>query len=461
MPARPDLIAIKAGAGRRGHIRGMWPYFPDLLDRAVPRYTSYPTAAEFAEGMAEETYRRRLAAVDPRQPVSLYVHIPYCREICWYCGCNTGAAGRAGRLQSYLDALCAETDLVSATLPAGVEVARISFGGGSPNALSALQFIRLADHLMTRFRAFRPLFSLELDPRGLDAAWEHAIAGLGVARASLGVQTLAPHVQSAIGRHQPLEMIESAVKLLRRAGVGSLGFDIMYGLPHQSGADLAATIDMALTLRPDRFSVFGYAHLPAAIPRQRRIPGDALPRSRERFEQAMLADRLLVEAGYVRVGFDHYAKPDDPLARAAGAGGLRRNFQGFTDDDCDVLIGLGASAISSFPDLLAQNEKNAGRYRMLVSDGRPPVRRGVPRGPEDQRRGRLIERILCDGTVSLPADLAAAIGPSLGVFLMRGLATREGDTIALTEDGRPYARALAYLLDGHRAEGQGAFSKAV
>lgn len=439
----------------------MWPYFPDLLDRAIPRYTSYPTAAEFVEGIAEEQFLPRLAQVDSRQPVSLYVHVPYCREICWYCGCNTGAAGRAGRLDAYLDALCSEVDLVSATLPADVEIARISFGGGSPNALSPLQFIRLADHLMTRFRASDPLLSLELDPRGLDPVWEHAIAGLGVTRASLGVQTLAPHVQSAIGRYQPLEMIEAAVALLRRAGVGSLGFDLMYGLPHQSLADLADTIDMALAIGPDRLSVFGYAHLPAAIPRQRRIPGDALPGSRERFEQAMLADQRLLAAGYVRVGFDHYARPDDPLARAAIAGRLRRNFQGFTDDDCDVLIGLGASAISSFPDLLAQNEKNAGRYRMLTSNGRTAVRRGVLRGPEDQRRGRLIERILCDGTVALPADVAAGIGAQLDEFLIRGLVTREAGTITLTQDGQPYARALAYLLDAHRAEGLGAFSKAV
>jgi oxygen-independent coproporphyrinogen-3 oxidase len=439
----------------------MWPYYSDLLDRAVPRYTSYPTAAEFTEGMPEEQYLSRLDGVDPGRPISLYVHIPYCREICWYCGCNTGAAGRAGRLEAYLDALGAETDLVSARLHEGTKIARIAFGGGSPNAISPLQFIRLVDRLVTRFRASSPLLSLELDPRGLDANWGHAIAGLGVARASLGVQTFAPHVQSAIGRHQPFAMIENAVSLLRRSGVNSLGFDLMYGLPSQSRADLAETIDRALTLSPDRFSIFGYAHLPASIPRQRRIAIDTLPDSKERFEQAMLADQALIGAGYVRVGFDHYAKPHDPLARAVQAGRLRRNFQGFTDDDCDVLIGLGASGISSFPDLLAQNEKNAGRYRMLVADGRTAVRSGLRRGPEDARRGRLIERILCDGAVALPMEISAAIGPSLNVFVERGLATHGGNFVTLTEQGRPYARALAYLLDDYRDEGKGAFSKAV
>lgn len=439
----------------------MWLYHPDLLDRAIPRYTSYPTAAEFTEGMPEEQYLSRLEGIDPAKPVSLYVHIPYCREICWYCGCNTAAAGRVGRLEAYLDALSAEADLVSAKLPEGTAIARIAFGGGSPNATSPLQFIRLVDHLVTRFRASSPLLSLELDPRGLDAGWEHAIAGLGVARASLGVQTLAPHVQAAIGRQQPFEMIERAVALLRRSGVSSLGFDLMYGLPGQTRADLADTIARALTLTPDRLSVFGYAHLPAAIPRQRRVAIDALPDSKERFEQAMLADRALIEAGYTRVGFDHYAKPDDPLAQADRTGRLRRNFQGFTDDDCDALIGLGASAISSFPDLLAQNEKNAGRYRMLVADGRTAIRRGLRRSADDVRRGRLIERILCDGAASLPVDIAAAIAPALSGFVERGLATREGDLVALTEDGRPYARALACLLDDYRGEGKGAFSKAV
>lgn len=439
----------------------MWPYYPDLLDRAVPRYTSYPTAAEFTDGLPEEQYLGRLSAIDPARPVSLYVHIPYCREICWYCGCNTGAAGRVGRLEAYLDALSAEINLVSARLPEGTPIGRIAFGGGSPNALSPLQFIRLVDHLVTRFRASSPLLSLELDPRGLDVRWGHVIAGLGVARASLGVQTFAPHVQSAIGRHQPFEMIENAVALLRRSGVGSLGFDLMYGLPGQSRTDLADTIERALTLSPDRFSVFGYAHLPAALPRQRRIAPDTLPDSQERFEQAMLADQALIGAGYRRVGFDHYARPEDPLAQAARTGQLRRNFQGFTDDDCDALVGLGASAISSFPDLLAQNEKNAGRYRMLVADGRTAVRRGLRRSPDDIRRGRLIERILCDGAANLPADISAAIAPALGGFLIRGLATRQGDLVALTEEGRPYARALACLLDDYRGEGKGVFSKAV
>lgn len=259
----------------------------------------------------------------------------------------------------------------------------------------------------------------------------------------------------------PLDMIERAVELLRRSGVRSLGFDLMYGLPRQSRFDLAETIDQALALSPDRFSVFGYAHLPAAIPRQRRIHDADLPGSGERFEQALLADQALVGAGYRRIGFDHYAKPEDPLARAVGAGMLRRNFQGFTDDDCDILVGLGASAISSFPDLLVQNEKNAGRYRMLVADSRTAVRRGLARSPEDMRRGRLIERILCDGTVALPADLGAAISPALDRFVTRGLVAHDGDTITLTEPGRPYARALASLLDAYRGEGKGAFSKAV
>lgn len=436
-------------------------YHADLLERAVPRYTSYPTAAEFNDGITVGQVVGALEALEPAKPVSLYVHIPYCTEICWYCGCNTGAAGRSSRLEAYLDALDAEIDLIAARLPSGVSFDRLSFGGGSPNAISPVQFVRLMDRLYTRLKMTAPIISVELDPRGLDAAWGAALKGAGVHRASLGVQTFADHVQRAIGRIQPVAMIEHAVDLLRGADIETLGFDLMYGLPGQSRADLEDTITRALALAPDRASVFGYAHLPSLLPRQRRIDGATLPGGEARFEQAASAHRQFRDAGFQAVGFDHFARPTDPLAIAARSGQLRRNFQGYTDDPCDTLVGLGASAISKLPSLFAQNEKMAGRYRMLVSSGSLSARRGVERSAQSMLRGDLIERFLCDGRVVVPGEMLAYIEGAITPYQDRGLVSLNRDVLVLHADGWPYARAVASLFDAFRSVSQGTFSQAI
>jgi oxygen-independent coproporphyrinogen-3 oxidase len=295
----------------------------------------------------------------------------------------------------------------------------------------------------------------------LTPEWIAVLGAIGVDRVSLGVQTFAPHVQQAIGRIQPTEMIITAVDSLRAAGVGSVNFDLMYGLPGQSLEDLADTLTTALDIRPDRISLFGYAHLPAMLPRQRRIDSASLPDGRLRFDQAALGYQRLTDTGYRPVGFDHFARPDDPLALAARQGRLRRNFQGFTDDEGDTLIGLGASAISQFPDLLAQNEKMAGRYRMIVNAEQLSARRGVVRTAEDRRRGTAIERFLCDGQAMLDDDLFAQAGAGLAKFVERGLVTLQKGMICLGDGGLPYARAIASRLDAYRMESSGRFSHAV
>ncbi|WP_157216285.1 oxygen-independent coproporphyrinogen III oxidase [Flavisphingomonas formosensis] len=439
----------------------MWPYRPDLLARAVPRYTSYPTAAEFHGGIGEADMRQAIAAIPAGERVSLYVHIPYCREICWYCGCNTGAANRSGRLAAYLDALDREINLVGALLPAGVETVRIAFGGGSPNALSPLQFARLVDRLVTRFRAAGATLSIELDPRTLDAAWIDTIGAIGIAQASLGVQSFAAHVQRAIGRVQPPELIAHATAALRAAGVRSLNFDLMYGLPDQSAADFDETLEQAEALAPDRLAIFGYAHLPALLPRQRRIDGAALPDGEARFRQAWRAWDRLTAAGYRPIGFDHFARPGDPLAIAASARQLRRNFQGFTEDQCETVIGLGASAISRFPGLLAQNEKLAGRYRMRVSAGRLATQRGTARSADDRRRGAAIERLLCIGSARIDDDLIEPAWAMLRPYAEAGLVLREGNRLIVPQEGLPYARSIASGLDAYRNQSSGTFSRAV
>lgn len=438
-----------------------WTYHPELLSTPVPRYTSYPTAAEFSETVGQSDLEEALAGVQGDEQLSLYVHIPYCHEICWYCGCNTGAANRTHRLASYLEALRAEIDLVAARLGGRGQVQRITFGGGSPNAIAPEQFAALLADLRWAFAAQDASLSIELDPRSLDGPWFDAIAVAHIRRASLGVQTLEPKVQAAIGRLQPLDLIQTCVEELQRAGVSSLNFDLMYGLPHQGMEELERTLSAVIALAPERIAVFGYAHVPHLIPRQRQIDGSALPDAEQRFGQAELGHQMLVSAGYEPVGFDHYALPADPLAIAAEDGNLKRNFQGFTDDQADVLIGLGASAISQFPGLIVQNEKNAGRYKARVSSGLLAADRGIVRTGEDQQRGRIIERLLCDGKAEISAVKERALLYRLRPFLERGLATLEHGRLRLPDYSRPYARAIASLFDTHRQPADRRFSSAI
>ena len=437
----------------------MWPFHPDLLTQPVPRYTSYPTAAEFgpAVGAAEQVAALEQVTGD----VSLYVHIPFCEEICWYCGCNTGRANTSARLTSYLDALHREIALVGARLAKGSRVRRIAFGGGSPNALSPLEFVRLVDALTLNLPLWQPIVSIELDPRTLTEEWGMVIRCVGITRASLGVQTFSPHLQKAIGRVQPDETIARGTALLREAGVDSLNFDLMYGLPGQSEADLHATLARAIELGADRIALFGYAHVPHLIPRQRRIDASGLPDLPERFRMAWRGSEQLAEAGYQPVGFDHFALPGDALAQAALSGRLHRNFQGFTEDPAPVLIGLGASAISQFPGLLVQNEKNAGRYRMLLSQDRLTGTHGVARSPDDQARGAVIEQLLCQHRARPDPALLRQLGSALVPFLTRGLLEFDDGCLVIPAEGLPYARTIAALFDPYRQQSARRFSSAV
>lgn len=437
---------------------GNWTYYPELLRQPVPRYTSYPTAAEFVDDSFDSLQHEALAAV--RGDVSLYLHIPFCQEICWYCGCNTGAANRTARLAAYLDALHAEIVAVSRLLDKSVRISRIAFGGGSPNAIAPTDFVRLIDALLVHFRVPWPVFSIELDPRSLTPAWLTTIRGIGVIRASLGVQTFDPQVQAAIGRVQPRDDIARATDGLRTAGVDSINFDLMYGLPWQDDAVLAATLDETIALRADRVALFGYAHVPHLIARQRRIDTGVLPDQRDRFRMAAQGHAQLTAAGYQTVGFDHFALPGDGLAKTAASGALRRNFQGFSDDPAPVLIGLGASAISQFDTGFVQNEKNLGAYRTLVGGGHLPGTRGIARSSEDHRRGSVIEALLCRGRAAIEPDLAAGAAERLAPFIGRGLVRRDGDDLVLEPGSEPYARSIAAVFDGYRA-GERQFSSAV
>jgi oxygen-independent coproporphyrinogen III oxidase len=437
-----------------------WCYYPELLTTPVPRYTSYPTAAEFHDRVGPADKAAALAGVEAKAPVSLYLHIPYCHEICWYCGCNTGAANRAKRLAAYLEALEAEIELIANRLGGRGQLQRIAFGGGSPNAISADAFLRLLARVYDAFGT-APV-SVEVDPRNLSDAWLDAIQVAGVARVSLGVQTLEDHVQHAIGRVQPVATIIHAVDSLRGAGVTSINFDLMYGLPRQSPSDIAATLEATIAMRPERIALFGYAHVPHMMPRQRRIDEAALPGAEQRFRSAEQGFDRLVAAGYLPVGFDHFALPGDALAEAAAAGTLRRNFQGFTEDSAEVLIGLGASAISAFPDKLLQNEKNVGRYRMLAAASTLPVTRGLLRHDDDRVRAACIESILCRGHANVAGlpdrdEIFCRLLP----FEERGLIDWRAFDLRLADAARPYARAIASTVDIYRQPQAQRFSSAI
>ena len=439
-----------------------WPFYPELFATPVPRYTSYPTAAEFIEGFDGEALGTALDKVAADAPVSLYLHIPYCHEICWYCGCNTGAANRSARLNAYLEALLGEIALVGRRLGGRGRIRRVAFGGGSPNAITPRQFDALVDALAWNFALDDPVLSVELDPRGFGSEWADALRRNRVSRASLGVQTLAPRIQAAIGRVQPVETIRTVMQLLRAAGLRSINFDLMYGLPGQSTRDLIETLDASLALAPDRLAVFGYAHVPHLIPRQRRIDASELPGASARFRQAALSHDRLVHQGFVPVGFDHFARPDDAIAEATASGTLRRNFQGFTEDQADVLIGLGASSISAFPDRLLQNAKNAGQYRERIGAGAFPTAKGVIRDAEDRIRGALIEQLLTNGRAKLPRaiDLAPEVA-RLEPFKARGLALVRDNAIELLPHALPYARTIAAVFDRHRQASATRFSSAI
>ncbi len=423
----------------------------------LPRYTSYPPANRFEPSIDAGVYRRWLAGLDPEATLSLYVHVPFCRSLCWYCGCHTTVPNDTDRVDRYISVLLKEIDLVAVELGEGRPVATVHFGGGTPTILDPDSFLALAAAMRSRFR-LRPgaEFAIEVDPRGLDQPRIDALAEAGVTRVSLGVQDLDPEVQRAINRVQPFELVERAVDGLRRAGITALNADLMYGLPRQSVDHVASSARAVAGLGIDRLAVFGYAHVPWFKANQRAIDDSALPGSELRFDQAAVAAATLDELGYDAIGFDHFARPDDPLAIAAVTGKLRRSFQGYVVDPADAVIGFGASSIGSLPDGYVQNEAHLKRWADRVAAGDLPVARGVALAAEDRLRRAVIERLLCDGAVDaakVALGQGLAVDPLLGAFeaLHRleadGLVTLQSWTVRTTPLGRRYLRNVAACFD--------------
>ena len=428
------------------------------FSRKVPRYTSYPTAAQFSEAVGSVCHATWLQRLPRAALVSLYLHIPYCRQLCWYCGCHMRVARGDAPLARYSDALLAEIGTIGRTMGFRPWVERIHWGGGTPTTLRPEDFLRIHEAVKTTFEV-RPgaEIAVEIDPRNLGDSMVETLAATGTTRVSFGVQDFDEDVQAAINRRQSFALTRDAVERVRRAGIGSVNIDLVYGLPRQTRESVARTIGQTLALEPDRIALFGYAHVPWLKRHQALIAEADLPGPEARWEQAQTAAALLTGAGYVPIGIDHFARPDDRLAQAAAAGRLRRNFQGYTDDDSDALIGIGASAISATPDGYTQNAADIRIWTARVMTRGLATARGIALNDEDRLRRDIIERLMCDMRVDLAAfrqqpgsaPVITQAGPALEVLARGGLVTLDGPIIEIRPEARQLARVVAATFDGY------------
>ncbi len=439
-----------------------------LAARNVPRYTSYPTAPHFSAAVGPETYGQWLAELPAAAALSLYLHVPFCVELCLYCGCHTKAARRRDPVERYAERLIEEIAIVGARTGRR-KVTHLHWGGGTPSILDETWLKRIADKLAAAFdlSAIKE-HAIELDPRRLTRPLARALAAIGVNRASLGVQDFSPRVQRAIGRIQPYDVVARAVELLREAGIDRLNIDLMYGLPRQTTDGARRSAMLAGSLDPQRLALFGYAHVPWFKTHQRLIDQAGLPSAASRIAQSRAAAQALADLGYVPIGLDHFAKPTDELALAARAGRLHRNFQGYTVDDAGALIGLGASAIGRLPQGYVQNAVDTGGYSRAVAMGQLATVKGIALSDEDRLRGTIIERIMCDLAVDLSAMSAEPAATAfanemrlLAPLAEDGLVRIDGGRIAVTEQGRPFARLIAAAFDTRLAASKTPHSAAV
>lgn len=438
---------------------------------SLPRYTSYPPANRFHDGIDGEVCAWWLDRVSESETLSLYLHVPYCAQLCWYCGCHTTVANDATRVDRFVGRLIQEIETVARRIRHDGDVCSIHFGGGTPTMMSPEAFSQVMRTLRSSF-AVRPdaEIAVEIDPRTLDASHVEAMAAQGVTRASLGVQDVDPEVQRAINRVQPTEVVAEKIGALRGAGISRINADLMYGLPGQTADHVRRSVDTVSELGVDRVAVFGYAHVPWFKKHQSAIDATLLPGAEERFEQAGVAEEQLVADGYDAIGIDHFARPEDSLAVATREGRLRRNFQGYTDDPADSLIGFGPSAISSLPDGYVQNAPHLKKWSDAAEAEKLSAVRGVAVTDDDRLRRAVIERVLCEGRVDLErvagdrgqdAKTLADAYDRLAPLVEDGLATADGWKIAATPQGRRYWRNVAACFDAGLTPSTGRHSVAV
>jgi len=429
-----------------------------VLRRAerLPRYTSYPTANHFTPEVTAEDYAAWLGLLPVDAALSLYLHVPFCDSLCWYCACSTKATKRYAPIGAYLERLEAEIALVAARVPAGHTVRHLHWGGGSPDILSAADIRRLGATLATAFHlAPDAEFAIEVDPRLMTAEKAESLVAVGVNRISVGVQDFDPRVQQAIGRMQSFEVTRDAIGMFRERGVRSINMDLVYGLPHQTEATLIQTLERALDLMPDRIALFGYAHLPQRAHNQRLIDEAALPGPLARYAMSQKLAQALKQSGYAQRGIDHFARAEDALATEP----LNRNFQGYTTDGVEHLIGLGASAIGKLPQGYVQNAVGAREYMEAVDRGDLATARGFALTDDDRLHAFVIERLMCDFTLSADtvretfgARAADHVRAEIEAVLAEdpdGLVERTVDGLQMSERGRPFVRSVCARFDAY------------
>ena len=429
-----------------------------LFDARVPRYTSYPTAPHFGPEIGPADFASWIEAVPEHSAVSLYIHVPFCRRLCWFCACRTQGTTSDEPVVAYVETLKAELDLLRRHLPRGVRLSRLHWGGGTPTLLSPDLMRGLADRIFD----IVPLasdgeFSVEIDPNEIDDARLDALAASGMNRASIGVQDFDPMIQKAIGREQSYQLTRDVAERIRARGVASLNADILYGLPFQTGPRISDSVQKLLTLSPDRVALYGYAHVPWMSRRQQMIPSHAMPTPEERLSLFETARELFLWDGYVEVGIDHFAKPEDGMAKALKAGKLRRNFQGYTDDTAPALIGLGASSISRFPQGFAQNASATAAHTKAIREGRFSTHKGHRFAGEDLLRARIIEALMCDFFVSRSELLRDFdVTPARIEVLFQRAAADFGEMVKVSDEGfliperaRPLTRMIARAFDAY------------
>lgn len=444
-----------------------------LIERLAgngPRYTSYPTADRFHAGFTEADYRDMVATTftpDKVRPLSLYVHIPFCNTICYYCGCNKIITKNKSKAEVYLDYLDKEIALQAPLFAGKARVEQLHFGGGTPTFLSDAQLTRLVNTLRQHFD-FAPdsegEYSIEIDPRKVQPATVALLGRLGFNRMSLGVQDFDPDVQQAVNRIQSEAETMTVIDAARQHGFKSISIDLIYGLPKQTVAGFSVTLDKVIAARPDRLSIYNYAHLPHLFKTQRQINEADLPTLDDKLNILSLAIQKLSEAGYVYIGMDHFALPDDELAIAQRAGTLHRNFQGYsTHDDIDLLA-LGVSGIGKLGNSYSQNVRTTEEYYALLDEGRLPLFRGIALNQDDTLRRSIIQQLMCKFALDFPA-IAAQWGvqfrdyfaAELGVLAAlgeAGLLTLDEQQLRVLPKGRLLIRNIAMVFDRYLRQGQ-------
>jgi oxygen-independent coproporphyrinogen-3 oxidase len=430
---------------------------------AGPRYTSYPPANRWSEDVDADLHARALQAAGvraPDAPLSLYVHLPFCRSLCFYCGCNVVVASRVEAADPYLDDLEQEIALVAAHLGPRRRVSQLHWGGGTPTFLDEPRLERL-------FRALERHFviepgaevAIEIDPRVTRPAQLALLRRLGFNRLSLGVQDFAQDVQRAIGRRQSRERTAAVAHQARAFGYAGMNFDLVYGLPHQTADTWAETLDTAIALGPDRFAIYSFAYVPALRPAQRRLPLAEMATGPAKLALLLQAHERLEAAGYVAIGMDHFARASDELAVAQRRGDLHRNFQGYTVKSAEDVVAFGATAISDLGGgLYAQNHRELARYHAAIASGRLATVRGAALTDDDRRRRAVIAALMCNLQVALDAEAQAYFAPELEALapLERdGLVRVSGGVVSVTPVGRFFVRNVAMAFDAATAATSG------